>query len=122
MPESPAVRRLLKEPRDRLGVAALAKDTGTCRLGAALPSCTAEAFHRKAAEHIPGGLRPALLPLVEAVGELTARIAAAGREVEALCEAHPETRALRQVTGGGADHRTHVRADDRGPGALPAEP
>ena len=69
--------------------------------GAALPSCTAKAFHRKVADHIPGGLRPALLPLVEAVGELTARIAAAGREVEALCEAHPETAALRQVTGVG---------------------
>ena len=69
--------------------------------GAALPSCTAEAFQRKAAEHIPDGLRPALLPLVEAAGELTARIAAAGREVEALCEAHPETAALRQVTGVG---------------------
>ena len=69
--------------------------------GAALPSCTAAAFHRKAAEHIPDGLRPALLPLVEAVGELTVRIAAAGREVEALCEAHPETAALRQVTGVG---------------------
>ena len=38
---------------------------------------------------------------MEAVGELTARIAAAGREVEALCEAHPETAALRQVTGVG---------------------
>ena len=69
--------------------------------GVALPSCTAGAFHRKMADHIPGGLRPALLPLVEAVGELTARIAAAGREVEALCEAHPETAALRQVTGVG---------------------
>ena len=51
--------------------------------GAALP-CTAKAFHRKVADHIPGGLRPALLPLVEAVGE-----------------AHPETTALRQVTGVG---------------------
>ena len=69
--------------------------------GAALPSCTAEAFHRKTADHIPDGLRPALLPLVEAVGELTARIAAAGREIEALCEAHSETAALRQVTGVG---------------------
>ena len=69
--------------------------------GAALPSCTAGAFHRKMADHIPSGLRPALLSLVEAVGELTARIAAAGREVEALCEAHPETAALRQVTGVG---------------------
>ena len=69
--------------------------------GAALPSCTARAFHRKATEHIPDGLRPALLPLVEAIGELTACIAAAGREIEALCEAHPETAALRQVTGVG---------------------
>ena len=69
--------------------------------GTALPSCTAKAFHRKMADHIPSGLRPALLPLVEAIGELTARIAAAGHEIEALCEAHPETRALRQVTGVG---------------------
>ena len=66
-----------------------------------MPRCTAEAFHRKAADQIPGGLRPALLPLVETVGELTARIAAADREVEALCEAYPETRALRQITGVG---------------------
>ena len=69
--------------------------------GAALPSCTAEAFHRKMAEHIPAGLQPALLPLVETIGELTARIAAARRQVEALCEAYPETAALRQVTGVG---------------------
>ncbi len=65
------------------------------------PSCTAEAFHRKTADHIPDGLRPALLPLVETIGELTARIVAARREIEALCEAHSETRALRQVTGVG---------------------
>ena len=69
--------------------------------GAALPSCTSEAFHRKAAEHLPAALMAALLPLVETTGELTARIAAAGREIEALCEAHPETAALRQVTGVG---------------------
>ena len=69
--------------------------------GAALPSCTAEAFHRKTAEHLPAALMAALLPLVETIGELTARIAAASREVEALCEAHPETAALRQVTGVG---------------------
>ena len=46
-------------------------------------------------------LRLALLPLVETIAELTARIAAAGRDIEALCEAHPETAALRQVTGVG---------------------
>lgn len=69
--------------------------------GAALPSCTADAFHRKVADHIPSGLRPALLPLVETISELTARIAEAARAVEALCEAYPETRSLRQVTGVG---------------------
>ena len=69
--------------------------------GAALPSCTARAFHREATEHIPAGLRAALLPLVEAIGELSTRIARADREIEALCEAHPETAALRQVTGVG---------------------
>ena len=69
--------------------------------GAALPSCTARAFHRKMADHIPDGLRPALLPLVEAIGELSARIAAGERQVEALCEAYPGTRSLRQVTGVG---------------------
>ena len=57
--------------------------------GAALPSCTARAFHSKVAEHIAAGLRLALLPLVETVGELTARIARAEREIEALCEAYP---------------------------------
>ena len=69
--------------------------------GAALPSCTAGTFHRKAAEQIPAGLGPALLPLVGAAGELTARIAAADREVETLCAAYPETQALRQVAGVG---------------------
>ncbi len=69
--------------------------------GAALPKVTAPAFHRKAAEHIPAELRTALLPLLEVIGELSARIAAAGREVEALCAAYPETAALRQVAGVG---------------------
>ena len=70
--------------------------------GAALPGSTAPAFHRKAAEHIPGELRTALLPLIEVIGELNARIAATDREIAALCEEYPETAALRQVTGVGA--------------------
>ena len=70
--------------------------------GAALPRSTAPAFHRKAAEHIPGELRTALLPLIEVIGELNARIAATDREIAALCEEYPETAALRQVTGVGA--------------------
>ena len=69
--------------------------------GAALPGCTAPAFHRKAEQHIPAELRAALLPLLEVVGELTARIASAEREIEALCRVYPETAALRQVAGVG---------------------
>ena len=90
--------------------------------GAALPSCTAAAFHRKMADHIPSGLRPALLSLVEAVGELTARIAAAGREVEALCEAHPETAALRQVTGVGPITALTFVLTVEDPSRFPVEP
>ena len=69
--------------------------------GAALPKVTAPAFHRKAAEHIPAELRTAQMPLLEVIGELSASIAAAGREVEALCAAYPETAALRHVVGVG---------------------
>ena len=70
--------------------------------GAALPSCTAEAFHRKTADHIPDGLRPALLPLVEAIGELTVRASRrpAGRS-RRCARPTPRPRALRQVTGVG---------------------
>ena len=90
--------------------------------GAELPSCTTEAFHRKTADHIPAVLRLALLPPAEAIAELTARIAAAGRDIEALCETHPETAAPRQVTAVGPHHRAHVRAHDRGSRPLPEEP
>ena len=69
--------------------------------GTALPGCTAPAFHRKAEQHIPAELRAALLPLLEVAGELTARIASAEREIEALCRVYPETAALRQVAGVG---------------------
>ena len=90
--------------------------------GVALPPCTAEAFHRKAADHIPDGLRSALLPLVEATGELTARIAAAGREVKALCEAYPETAALRRVTGVGPITALTFVLTIEDPGRFPKEP
>ena len=51
-----------------------------------------------------------------------ARSRRAGREVEALCEAPPRDRGAAPGHRRGADHRAHVRADDREPGALPAEP
>lgn len=70
--------------------------------GARLPTCSAPAFHRKVAEHLPVGLQPALLPHLEVIAQLTNQIAAADHQVEALgAERYPETRLLRQVAGVG---------------------
>ena len=69
--------------------------------GASLPQCTAPTFHRKVAEHIPTELLPALTTLLEVIGDITARIALADREIEALCASYSETTSLRQITGVG---------------------
>jgi transposase len=69
--------------------------------GGRLPACSAPAFPRKVVTSLPEGLRPALLPHFENIGQLTRQIAEADRQVEALCELYPETRLLRQVPGVG---------------------
>lgn len=71
-------------------------------LGTRLPRCAAQSFHRKALEHIPDKLRSALIPLVETIGELTARIHRYDREIEALSNSkYPETKVLAQPKGVG---------------------
>jgi transposase len=42
--------------------------------GARLPKCPARSFHKKATEHIPEALMPALGPVLEQIGSLTERI------------------------------------------------
>jgi transposase len=69
--------------------------------GARLPKCAAEAFHRRAAEAVPAELQPALAPLLEASATLTQQIRTYDREIEAMLERHPATRALRQPRGVG---------------------
>lgn len=70
--------------------------------GGRLPACSAPAFHRKVAAAIPPGLRPALLPHLELIAQLTRQITAADQQIEALsAERYPETRLLRQVPGVG---------------------
>jgi transposase len=65
-----------------------------------LPKCPARSFHKRAAEHIPEALRPALGPILEQIGSLTERIRRYDRKLETLCEEHyPETQLLRQVEG-----------------------
>jgi transposase len=68
--------------------------------GARLPKCPARSFHKRASEHIPEALMPALGPILEQIGSLTQRIRDYERELETIAKEHyPETDLLRQVEG-----------------------
>jgi transposase len=68
--------------------------------GHRLPKCPARTFHKRAAEHIPQALLPALEPLLEQIGSLTERIRDYDRRLVAISlEHYPETALLRQVEG-----------------------
>jgi transposase len=65
-----------------------------------LPKCPARTFHKRAQEHIPQALLPALEPLLEQIASLTERIRDYDRKLVAISEEHyPETALLRQVEG-----------------------
>ena len=69
--------------------------------GGRLPKCPARSFHKRASEHIPEALLPALGPVLETIGSLTQRIRDYERQLEAISkERYPqETELLRQVEG-----------------------
>ena len=68
--------------------------------GARLPKCSARSFHKRASEHIPQALQPALGPILEQIASLTERIRDYERELETISKEHyPETELLRQVEG-----------------------
>ncbi len=70
--------------------------------GERLPSCSAESFAKKAREHVPENLQPALFPLLELVQKLTDEIRNYDRRLETLArEEYPETELLRQIPGVG---------------------
>jgi transposase len=70
--------------------------------GGRLPKGPAVSFHKKAAEHIPEALWPALGPILEQIASLTERIRDYERQLETLSkERYPETDLLRQVEGVG---------------------
>ncbi len=71
--------------------------------GGRLPKCPARSFHKRASEHIPEALRPALEPILETIGSLTERIRDYDRRLETISKEHyPQTELLRQVEGVGA--------------------
>jgi transposase len=68
--------------------------------GHRLPKCPARSFHKRAAEHIPEVLMPALGPILEQIGSLTERIRQYDRKLQEISkERYPETDLLRQVEG-----------------------
>ena len=70
--------------------------------GGRVPSCSAEAFHKRAADQIPPALQAALLPLVKLVGDLTVTIRAYDKAIDQLATTqYAETQRLTQITGVG---------------------
>ena len=68
--------------------------------GHRLPKCPARSFHKRAQEHIPEALLPALGPILAQIGSLTERIRENDRKLETISkERYPETELLRQVEG-----------------------
>src|ERR687897_843983 len=103
--------------------------------GARLPKCLARSFHKRASEHIPEALWPALGPILEQIGSLTKRIHDYDRKLETISkETYPETELLRQVEGVGTltaltfvltvdlDRISHPHHRVANPGCLFVEP
>jgi transposase len=68
--------------------------------GARLPKCSARSFYKRAQEHIPEALSPALEPVLGQIASLTERIRDYERQLEEIAkERYPETELLRQVEG-----------------------
>lgn len=70
--------------------------------GSRVPKCSPQSFHHKVRDLLPEPLVPALAPILETIGSLTASIRSYDRELEVLSkELYPETTLLKQVQGVG---------------------
>lgn len=71
-------------------------------MGTRLPACSAETFHYKVQLLLAPLLRPALVPLLAQIEQLTLQIRRYDRTLaDLVCERYPETARLRQVRGVG---------------------
>ena len=70
--------------------------------GTRVNKCSTEAFSRKSQESIPEALRPALMPVIEAIEAISEKIRAFDKEIATTMQArHPEAKRLSQVPGVG---------------------
>lgn len=66
------------------------------------PKCSTHCYHEKVVAHIPAPLRPALVPVVETLKQLSERIKRIDRQIESLAKKrYSETDMLKQVNGVG---------------------
>ena len=71
--------------------------------GYRIPRCSTPAFAKRAADHVPQVLQPALDPVLAMIAVLTRQIRAYDRRIEQLCQdRYPETERLRGPKGVGA--------------------
>lgn len=71
-------------------------------IGSRLPSCSAEAFARKAQAALPDSLTPAVLPLLEQVAGMSTTIRAYDKQVKELLRTrYPQAAVLHQIRGVG---------------------
>lgn len=87
----------------RMRSTAVLQVRGLCKaFGVRLPTSTTRGFSERVVELIPSSLRTAVGPILELIGELTARIRAFDKTlVEVAKEHYPEVQHLQQVDGVG---------------------
>jgi transposase len=69
--------------------------------GERLPSCSAESFHRKAPEHIPPQLKPALEPVFSVLEQLDEQIRRHDEVLMAIATKYPDVEVISQPKGVG---------------------
>ncbi len=72
------------------------------QFGVRVESCSTAAFANRADEAVPAELRPALVPVLEALRKVTEQIAIHDRQVDQLAAVCPTTTRLAEVDGVGA--------------------
>jgi len=71
-------------------------------MGTRLPKVSTQSFHKLDPELLPEALRPALVPVLQTIGQLTLQIRQYDRDLAKLAlEHHPEAAVLQQVPGVG---------------------
>ena len=71
--------------------------------GGRIPGCSTTAFARRATDHVPEALKPAIEPVLELIDTLNRRIRNYDRHIQQLCQQrYPDTQSLQQISGVGA--------------------